>query len=175
MNEADLMVTFQGYLSLTNQLFFGYVSLLSGFLVMSYLVADKISSFLASISVALFSIVSALLLLGVFLSRNNAEHLIAFMRTQAQRGELNLDWLGYNPSWAADVMSILYIIATFGGYLASVAYFFYKRKHGNMESLHRPAIPPLTIGTRKVCCAGTLRVRHRPGRPELLPTPTLHY
>lgn len=30
MNEAELVAAFQGYIGLTNQLFFGYVSLLSG-------------------------------------------------------------------------------------------------------------------------------------------------
>lgn len=65
MNEAELVAAFQGYIALPNQLFFGYVRLLSGFLAMSYLVADKISSFLASISVPLFSIVSALLPFGI--------------------------------------------------------------------------------------------------------------
>lgn len=129
MNEAELVTAFQGYIGLTNQLFFGYVSLLSGYLVMSYLVADKISTFLASISVGLFSIVSVLLLFGMFLSNNNAEHIMVFMRVSAMKGGLDLDWLGYNPPWAADLMSVLYILATFGGYLASIVYFFYKRRH----------------------------------------------
>lgn len=132
MSEAELVAAFQGYIGLTNQLFFGYVSLLSGYLVMSYLVADKISTFLASISVVLFSIVSVLLLLGMFLSRNNAEHIMVFMRVSALKGGLDLDWLGYNPPWAADLMSALYILATFGGYLASIVYFFYKRRHSHI-------------------------------------------
>ena len=125
MNETELVAAFQGYLSLTNQLFFGYISLVSGFLVMSYLVAEKISLFLEWIAVALFSIVSALLLLGIFLSRNNAEQLLTFMREQARNGELDMAWLGHNPQWAGDAMSTLYFIAAFGGYLASIAYFFY--------------------------------------------------
>tara|TARA_R110000868_G_scaffold48908_8_gene158188 strand:- start:3390 stop:3794 length:405 start_codon:yes stop_codon:yes gene_type:complete len=127
MSEAELITAFQGYVSLTNQLFFGYVSLVSGFIVMSYLVADKISSFLAVIGVVLFSIVSALLLFGIFISRNNAEHLMAYLRAQAQRGEIDLAWLGANPSWAGDVMNVLYVSATFGGYFASIIYFFYSR------------------------------------------------
>lgn len=141
MKETELIAAFQGYLSLTNQLFFGYISLLSGFLVMSYLVADKISSLLEWIAVALFSIVSALLLLGIFLSRNSAEHLMTFMRAQAQSGDVNLVWLGYNPQWAGDVMSTLYIIAAFGGYLASIGYFFYKRQHRNSLETNPPGMP----------------------------------
>ena len=132
MNEAELVAAFQGYIGLTNQLFFGYVSLLSGYLAMSYLVADKISTFLASISVGLFSIVSVLLLFGMFLSSNNAEHLMVFMRVSAVTDKLDLDWLGYNPPWATDLMSVLYILATVGGYLASIVYFFYKRRHGHL-------------------------------------------
>ncbi len=135
MNETELVAAFQGYLSLTNQLFFGYISLLSGFLVMSYLVADKISSLLEWIAVALFSVVSALLMLGIFLSQNNAEHLLTFMQAQARGSEFNGAWPGHNPQWAGDVMFALYIIAAFGGYLASIVYFFHKRQHGkNMEA-----------------------------------------
>ena len=127
MNQVELITVFQGYVGLTNQLFFGYVSLVTGFIVMSYLVADKISSFLAVIGVVLFSIVSALMFLGIFISRNNAEHLMEYLRAQAQRGELDFAWLGANPSWSGDLMNVLYILATFGGYFASIIYFFYSR------------------------------------------------
>ncbi len=127
MNETDLVITFQGFVGLTNQIFFGYISLLSAFLTMSYLVAARISPFLASITVSLFSVVSIQLLFGIYLSRNNAEQILAFMREEAQTGNLSLAWLGHNPPWAADVMSVLYILATVGGYFASIAYFFYKR------------------------------------------------
>ncbi|MEQ9462657.1 MAG: hypothetical protein RJQ10_03265 [Haliea sp.] len=135
MNESELVAAFQGYVALTNQLFFGYVSLLSGFLVMSYLVADRISSLLASISAALFSIVSVLLLFGMYLSQNNAEHIMAFMRSRSHDAGFDLAWLGYNPLWAADLMSVLYIIATVGGYLASLTYFIFKRRHGHLFHL----------------------------------------
>ncbi len=76
MTEAELVAAFQGYLELTYQILFGYVSLISGFLVMSYLVADKITRLLAMISVLLFSIVSALLVFGIFLNRNDAGQLM---------------------------------------------------------------------------------------------------
>ena len=129
MNEGELVAAFQGYLALTNQIFFGYISLISGFLVMCYLVADKISAFLASITVALFSVVSTLLIFGVFLNRNDAEELMTHMLTQDQLGNLDLVWLGSNPAWSATIMTILYIVATIGGYFACIAYFFYKRRN----------------------------------------------
>jgi len=128
MNEGELVTAFHGYVGLSNQIFFGYVSLMSGFLVMSYLVAEKISAFLASIAVILFSVVSTLLIFGIFLNRNDAEELMAHMLTKAGSGALDLAWLGSNPSWAAPVMTILYIVATVGGYFACISYFFYKRR-----------------------------------------------
>lgn len=134
MNEAETIAAIQGFIGLTNQLFFGYVSLLSGFLLMSYLVADKISLFLSAIAVALFSIVSALLLFGIFLSRNNAEGLLGHLRKQAQRGELDLVWLQANPTWAGDVMTVLYLLATLGGYVASILYFFYSQRRPQSSS-----------------------------------------
>ena len=134
MNETELVSAFHGYIELTNQIFFGYVSLISGFLVMSYLVADRISVFLSSIAVVLFSLVSAELILGIFLNRNDAAELMAHMLAQKQSGNLDLVWLGSNPPWAANVMTILYIATTFGGYLACISFFFYKRRSSRIES-----------------------------------------
>ena len=129
MSEGELVAAFQGYIALTNQIFFGYVGLLSGFLVMSYLVADKISIFLASIAVGLFSLVSSTLIFGILLNRNDAEQLMALMLEQRGTGNLDLPWLGTNPPWAATTTTFLYITVTIGGYLACVAYFFYKRNY----------------------------------------------
>lgn len=134
MNEAELVAAFQGYIELTNQIFFGYVSLMSGFLVMSYLVADKISNFLASIAVALFSLVSAQLIFGIFLNRNDLSEIMAHLLAQSQSGNFDLVWLGTNPPWAPDVTTILYIATTIGGYFACISFFFYKRRTRQIEA-----------------------------------------
>ena len=128
MNEAELVTAFQGYIELNNQIFFCYVSLMSGFLVMSYLVADKISVFLASIAVVLFSLVSTQLVFGIFLNRNDAAQIMAHLLAQRESGNFDLVWLGTNPPWSADVMAFLYIVTTIGGYFACVSFFFYKRR-----------------------------------------------
>ena len=131
MTDAELLESFLGFAELTNQLFFGYVSLLSGFLVMSYLVANKISGFLASISVTLFTLVSALLVFGIFFGRNNSGQIMVVLRERSLSAEHGVGWLGSNPPWAADLLSVLYVLASIGGYLASVTYFFYKRVKQN--------------------------------------------
>jgi hypothetical protein len=128
MTEAELVAAFQGQITLTNQLFFGYVSLMSGFLVMSYLVASRISLLLASIAVVLFSIVSVLLTLGILLNQNDAQATMSYMLEQSTLGNLDMAWLGSNPAWAGQIMSLLYMAATIGGYFACVAYFFYSRR-----------------------------------------------
>ena len=128
MSEAELVNAFQGYIALTNEIFFGYISLISGFLVMSYLAAEKISAFLASIAVSLFTVVCTVLIFGIFLNRNDAEELMAHMLKESKLGNLDLVWLGSNPDWAATIVTIFYIVATIGGYLACTAYFFYRRK-----------------------------------------------
>ena len=134
MNEAELITAFQGCLELNNQIFFGYVSLISGFLVMSHLVADKISAFLATIAVVLFSLVSAQLIFQIFLNRNDAEEIMAHLLAQRQLGIFDLDWLGTNPSWSANVSTFLYITTTIGGYFACISFFFYKRRSRHDES-----------------------------------------
>ena len=76
MNEAEFIAAFHGAVGLNSQVFFGYVSLMSGFLVMSYLAAHKLPAFLASIVLALFTVVSALLVFRLFLNGGDAMALI---------------------------------------------------------------------------------------------------
>ena len=71
MTEAELITAFQGYLGEINAVLFGYISFISGFLIMSYLVANKLSKFLSIIVLALFTTASGVLILRLLFLRND--------------------------------------------------------------------------------------------------------
>ena len=128
MSEAELIATFQGYLSLTTQLVFGFISVMSAFLIMSYLVAHKVPRSLAAIVLGLFTAVSALFVFRIFLARTDIRSLVAYIFEQKELGNLELPWFGNNPSWSVEMAAYVEIAAMLGGFLGCVAFFLYQRK-----------------------------------------------
>ena len=63
MTEAELITAFHGYLGEINAVLFGYISFVSGFLIMSYLVASKLSRLLSTIVLVLFTTASGVMIL----------------------------------------------------------------------------------------------------------------
>ena len=129
MSEAELYSAFHDALGGASTILFGYVSLMSGFLIMSYLAAHRLPAFLASIVVALFSLVSGLLVFQIFLNRNDAQAIYSYMFEQKQAGNLDLSWLGIDASSAA-INQYLVVGVTAGGFLGCIAFFFYQRRAG---------------------------------------------
>ena len=128
MDEADLIAAFHSAVSLNSEVLFGYVSLMSAFLIVCYLVAHKLPRILASIVVILFSLVSALLILRLYLNGSDAAALLAYMQYQEQLGNLDLAGFGSNPAWSAPVVITLEILVTVGGYIGCIAFYLYRRK-----------------------------------------------
>ena len=128
MTEAEAIAAFQGFLAQIYVLIFGYVSLLSGFLVMSYLVAHKLTSSLVSIIVALFTAVCAVLIINLQFLRNDFSSLNTYILEQMASGNLDLPWFGNNPSWASGIVTALLSIATVGGYFGCLVFFFVQRR-----------------------------------------------
>lgn len=127
MSESDLIEAFHNAISLNSEVFFGYVGIMSGFLVVSYLVADKLPRLLASIVVTLFSFVSFLLMFRLYLNGADAAALFEYMKEQEALGNLDLAGFGENPSWASQIVPLLEILSTVGGYLGCIVFFLYRR------------------------------------------------
>ena len=128
MSEAELYSALHDALGAANTIVFGYVSLMSGFLIMSYLAAHRLPAFLATIVIALFSVVSGLLIFQIFLNRNDAQEIVSYMYEQKFSGNLDLSWWGSNPAWAATINQYLVVGVTVGGFLGCIAFFFYRRR-----------------------------------------------
>ena len=133
MNESELIEAFHNAISLNDNVFFGYVGIMSGFLVMSYLAADKLPRLLATIVLALFSFVSLLLMFRLYLNGGDSAALMAYMREQEALGNLNLAGFGDNPAWSDIVVPGLEILSTVGGYLGCVVFFVQRRIHGSRQ------------------------------------------
>ena len=128
MHEVDLIGAFHGAVGLNSDVFFGYVSLMSAFLVVCYLVAHKLPTFLAAIVVLLFTTVSALLLFRLYLNGNDAAALLSHIQEQQALGNLDAGGFASNPPWSAPVVITLEILATLGGYIGCIAFFVYRRR-----------------------------------------------
>ena len=123
-------MTFREFVGESNQLLFGYISVVSAFLVMSYFSAAKLSGLLAGIVLALFSAVAILLVFQIYLLNVDIDNLYAFIYSQKASGAYDLSWFGQNPAWAARVQTALQVLSTFGGYIGCMVFFFYQRRHG---------------------------------------------
>jgi len=133
MSEAELHNAFLATLSGANDVLFNYIGLMFAFLVMSYLAAHRLPTFLASIVILLFSVISGSLIFQVFLYRNEAAEIATYMVEMKQSGSLDLAWWGSNPSWAPGTVSFLTIAVTAGGFLTCLAFFFYQRQSAGVE------------------------------------------
>lgn len=154
MSGFELISAFQGSVDLNSQVLFGYVSIMSAFLVMSYLVAHKLPLFLASIVLALFSVVSGLLIFRMYLNGGDAAALMAHMQTQQRLGNLDLAGFGENPIWAAPFVVTLEILSTIGGYFGCIAFFLYRRLSDGESVDSRAATPSSRSGRRRARASG---------------------
>jgi hypothetical protein len=133
MSEAELHFSFLTLLEGGNSVLFDYISLMFAFLVMSYFAAHRLPTFLASIVISLFSVISGLMIFQIFLYRNEARAIAIYMFEQKEMGNLDLAWYGTNPIWAPAINSFLTIVATVGGSFACLAFFFYQRRSANVD------------------------------------------
>lgn len=128
MTIVDGATLFGGYLDIANQLVFGYVSILSAFLIMSYFAANKLSKWLAALVLILFTTVCAILVMQLNFTRTDMGNLYAYLLTLEGA---DTEWFGNNPGWAPGILTTLLNFVTFGGYTGCIAFFFYQRAQKN--------------------------------------------
>jgi len=131
MTEYEAVYLFRELIADLHQSMFDYVSLLSAFLVASYLIADKISSVLTVVLITLYSLVALNFAFQFFLMSTDAVSLYDFILEQKEVGEFDLEWFGKNPAWAGYMASTTRISTAVGGYVGSLVFFFYQRHKKN--------------------------------------------
>jgi hypothetical protein len=110
------------------QLMFGYFSIVSAFLVMSYFVAKKLSTAHYYILLVLFTLSSAFLVINFYALNVDLDNLYAEMIMKKEQGIYELDWFGENPIWIPRTLTFLQTLIGIGGYLCSVAFFYFQRQ-----------------------------------------------
>ena len=110
-----------------NTILFGYISILSAFLVMSYFAAQRLSTILMVIVLVLFTATCFTFILQVNLIKVQMASLYEHMLYLKAGGDLSLEWLGNNPSQSVNFLTIFHNTITVGGYLGSTIFFLYQR------------------------------------------------
>jgi mannose/fructose/N-acetylgalactosamine-specific phosphotransferase system component IID len=128
MTEFEALDLANQYINETNQLQFGYFSILSAFLVMSYLVADKLNYVLIVIVLALFSVFILNFIAQIYGLNAVLDSLLIYISEQKEAGSYDLEWWGDSGGLVTPVMyTIIQSLSTFGGYVGAIAFFFYHR------------------------------------------------
>ena len=134
MTEAELLNAFHSYLSQIHTILFGYISFISGFLIMSYLAASKLSRQLSILVLGIYSVACGSLIFRLFLVRKDFVMLNQYILQGSQSGELSLPWFGTNPSWGPALLTVLDIAITIGGFVGSVVFFIIQRRDADAGS-----------------------------------------
>lgn len=113
-----------------NTLMFGYFSMISAFLIMSYMAATKLSSLHAWIVVVLFTLCSFYIVLTLYAFNTDLDSLYLEMLESKSSGKYELRWFGKNPAWLPVSLTAIQIAIGVGGYIASVVFFFSRRRSG---------------------------------------------
>lgn len=117
------------------QLMFGYFSIVSAFLVMSYFAAHKLSGAHSAILLVLFTLSSVFLVINFYALNVDLDNLYREMIAKKEQGTYELDWFGGNPIWVPVALTYIQTLVGLGGYACSVAFFYFKRKSSGNQSL----------------------------------------
>ena len=110
-----------------NTILFGYISMLTAFLVMSYISAHRLSTLLVVLVLVLFTAACFTFILQVNLIKVQMASLYEYMLHLKAEGDMSLQWFGNNPSQSVNFLTIFHNIVTVGGYLGSTVFFLYQR------------------------------------------------
>ena len=133
MTAYEASELFLGYLNTYFQFMFGYVSILSAFLIMIFAAGDRISRVLSILVIALFSLVCFMLIIQINLLRNDFTQINLYLFELKATNPEPLVWFGTNPSWMVSTLTLVTNIVLFGGYAGCIAYFLYQRQAGSRD------------------------------------------
>ena len=134
MTEYEAYDTLMSLASSSFDLMFGYFSLGFAFLVMSHLAAAKLSGKLVAVVIGLYTLASMIIILNFYALNVDLDNLYAYMLERKLSGEYDLGWFGMNPIWVPKTLTLMQVLLGFGGYIASLFFFFHSRSLGEAHS-----------------------------------------
>jgi 4-amino-4-deoxy-L-arabinose transferase-like glycosyltransferase len=125
MTDYEVLSLFSEFGGNTQETFVNYVGILSAFIVAAYLVADKLTTKMTIVIVALFTVVALQQGIALLLHWGDQVGLLAEIRTRN-----DLVWHGAHraPPSTGLVFYATYFITVFGGYIGALAFFFDRRR-----------------------------------------------
>jgi len=136
LSEFEFHILFVEYINVAHSLFALILSVLSGFLVSSYLVAHKLDGTMVRVVVGVFTV--AMLIM-------TAQLLFVWMDTAAIAREIHAfpaDWhfVSKTGDTALVLSGIVYCGSSMLGYIAALVFFFSQRKRGERDLYERTTI-----------------------------------
>lgn len=133
MTAYEAIDLLQQYISETNQLQFGYFSILSAFLVMSYLISHKLNYVLITIILVLFTAFVLNFVFQIYALNLELDNLVAYISEQKNIGNYDIPWSSSEGSVTPIMLTIIQTTSTLGGYLGCIAFFFFQRHQKQKE------------------------------------------
>ena len=124
-----------------NQLMFGYFSIISAFLVMSYLIAQNLTRLQSAIVLILYTLSTLYIVLNFYALNVDLDSLYQDMLLKKASGTYELVWFGNNPVWIPISLTFIQTVIGIVGYVGSVIFFFSRSKldqdHSELPKRHR--------------------------------------
>jgi cellobiose-specific phosphotransferase system component IIC len=127
MSEYEAVYLFRELIADLHESMFGYISLLSAFLIASYLIAHKLRTILMIVFLSLYTLFALNFVFQFLMMSTDAVSLYDYIMQQKKAGTYDLEWFGKNPAWAGYLATTLRIGVAAGGYIGSIIFFFYRR------------------------------------------------
>ena len=109
--------------------FMGQVTLLSGFLVVSYLVAKELNLFLSAIMILLYTLITYVISLSILTKMQDLRDVIAIIQMEIESGKQYPNLRMYQAGSLADYDASYYIFMAviIFSYLAAIAFFLIRK------------------------------------------------
>ena len=127
MTEIEAYEVFAAIAGQQYELMFGYFSIVTAFLIMSYFVANKLDNFLATIAAVLYSVCCIWFAANAYGWHTDIVHIYAEMVEKKDAGQFELEWFGHNPDWLPNINTYMQFFVIVGGWLISLTYFIFRR------------------------------------------------
>jgi hypothetical protein len=116
MAESDFYILFIEYVNHAHDVFMGVVSLLSGFLVISYLVAHKLNALLSRVVIGIFSGAMFMLIINMLLTWLD----ISSIADEIRKFDSNWHAANRTGGIAPLIIGITFCVASLLGYAAAI-------------------------------------------------------
>ena len=127
MTDFEIVIAYTDVVATGHSLIGNYLTVLFAFLVTSYLAADKVSSSIAYIVLALFSLIAVGMIMEIWIIENDLRGMANLIRERVASGSSDLAWHGSASYGWEERITTLKVPSMIGAYLASVVFFLRER------------------------------------------------